>query len=170
MFMVPVSNPAIKRTIRPLYAQHQATTWAGFLDPNWDRSFDILPGCVMTRLSKEVFAPYTGQANAKPFGLSAFFMAPRLGVEEVTGTGQNLFTVWVGNDDAEFEILAPAFDTTADWTLPTNGSIKLLTGNSQAKLTPAGATVYNAIAELIDVVGTDKIVIRPFRPTPGTGA
>lgn len=166
MFRVPVSNPAIKRTIRPLYAQHQATTWAGFLDPNWNRAFDILPGSVMTRLTKEVFAPYTGQAGAKPFGLSCFFVAPVLGIDEVADTGQNLFSVWVGNDDAEFEILAPAFDATADWSLPTDGSIKLLTGNAQAKLTPASATAANAIAELVDVIGADKIVVRPFRPTP----
>lgn len=165
MFKVPVSNPAIKRTLRPLYAQHQATTWAGFLDPTWNRSFDILPGSVMTRLTKEVFAPYTGQANAKPFGLSAFFVAPVLGVDEVADTGQNLFTVWVGNADAEFEILAPAFDASGDWSLPTNGSVKLLTGNAQAKLTPTGATAANAIAELIDVIGTDKIVVRPVRPS-----
>lgn len=166
MFMVPASNPSIKRTLRPLYAQHQATTWAGFISPTWNKAFDILPGCVMTRLTGEVFAPYTGQAGAKPFGLSAFFYAPNMGVDEISGVGQNLFTVWVGNDDSEFEVLAPAFDVTADWTVPTDGSIKLLTGNAQAKLTPAGATAYNAIAELVSA-SAEKIVIRFYRPIPG---
>ena len=166
MFRVPLSNPAIKRTLRPLFAQHQATPWPGFLDPTFDKSFDILPGCVMTRLTGELFAPYTGQVGAKPFGLSAFFFAPRLGIDETEGLGQNLFTVWVGNDDSEFEVLAPAFDQTADWTVQTNGSIKLLTGNNKAQLTPAGATAANAIAELISVPSADKIVIRFVRPTP----
>lgn len=166
MFYVPTANPSIQRTIKPLYAQHQATPWAGFLSPAFDRSFDILPGCVMTRLTKEVFAPYTAATGQKPFGLSAHFVAPKLGIDEVANSGMNLITVWVGNDDSAFEILAPAFDDTADWSLPTNGSVKLLTGNTQAKLTPAGATAANAIAELIDVVGTNKIVIRFVRPTP----
>ena len=49
MFMVPISNPHLKRTIRPLYAHHQATTWAGFLDPDYDGSPEILPGTVMAR-------------------------------------------------------------------------------------------------------------------------
>lgn len=168
MFRVPLSNPALKRTLRPLYAQHQATTWAGFLDPAWNRAFDILPGTVMTRITKEVFAPYTGAAGQVPFGLSAFFVAPTLGVDEMTDTGSNLFTVWVGGPDSEFEILAPAFDVAADWTLPTNGSTKLLTGNNQGRLTPAGATAVNAIAELIDVPSTDKIIVRFRQPSPAT--
>jgi len=165
MFKVPLSNPSLKRTIRPLYAQHQATPQGAFLDPNWDRSIDIYPGSVMTRLTKEVFGLYTAAAGQKPYGLSAFFVAPTLGVDEVIDTGSNLFAVWVGNADAQFEILAPAFDATGDWSLPTNGSIKLLTGSATGLLTPTGATAANAIAELIDVPSTDKIVIRPVRPT-----
>lgn len=160
MFKPPLANPSLKRTIRPLYAQHQATPWAGFLDPTWNKAFDILPGIVMARSTKEIFTPYTGATNQKPFGLAALFVAPVLGIDEVSPTGTNLFTVWVGGQDSLFEILAPAFDNTADWTLPTNGSRKLLTGNSQGKLTPTGATATNSIAELIDVAGTDKITIR----------
>lgn len=166
MFMVPLSNPAIKRTLRPLYAQHQATSWSGYLDPTWNRAHDILPGCVMTRIAGEVFKPYTGQAGAKPFGLSAFFVAPVLGIDEVKDTGQNLYTVWVGGDDSEFEVLAPAFDATGDWSVPTDGSVKLLTGNAQSKLTPTGATPYNSIAELVSA-SAEKIVFRFYRPIPG---
>ena len=172
MFRVPLSNPAIKRTIRPLYAQHQATPWAGFLDPTWGsdpaNTFDIFPGTVMTRVTKEVFRPYTGAAGQVPFGLSCFFVAPRLGVDEVIDTGSNMFSVWVGGDDSLFEVLAPAFDAAGIPALATNGSVQLLTGNAQGKLTADGATADNAIAELIDVVSADKITVRLRRPA-GTG-
>lgn len=165
MFYAPINNPALKRTIRPIYAQHQATTYAGFLDPNWNRSFDIFPGTVMCRLTKEIFTPFTGTGNQKPFGLSAFFLSPNLGVDEVTATGTNLYTVWVGGEQAEFEILAPGFDQTANWTAAnvTDGGYQLLTATNQGLLTPTGANNGNAIAELIDVESTDKILIRMNR-------
>lgn len=181
MFYTPLSNPALKRTLRPVYAQHQATTYGGFLDPNWNKSFDIFPGTVMTRLTGEVFTPYTpgvttgglngGGANAKPFGLSALWMAPKTGVDEVTPTGSNVFTVWVGGEQAVFEILAPGFDTTAPWQAAnvTDGGYQLLTANAQGLLTPVGATEANAIAELIDVEDTGKILVRLNRFSFTTG-
>lgn len=165
MFRPPASNPALKRPLRPLYAQHQATTYGGFLDPNWNRSFDIVPGTVMCRLTKEIFTPYTGAGNQKPFGLSALFVAPQLGVDEVTATGTNLFTVWVLGEQAEIEVLAPGFDPTANWTSAnvTDGGVCLLTATNQGLLTPTGANNGNAIAELIDVESTDKILVRGNR-------
>lgn len=165
MFRPPMSNPALKRTIRPIYAQHQATTYGGFLQPTWNRSFDIYPGTVMQRVTKEMFAPFTG--TGKPFGLSALWLAPNLGVDECTATGTNLFTVWVGGEQAVFEILAPGFDATANWSgvNVTNGTYQLLTATAQGLLTPTGATNVNAIAELIDVESTDKILIRMNRYT-----
>lgn len=168
MFRPPASNPSLKRTLRPIYAQHQATTYGGFLDPTWNRSFDIFPGTVMCRITKEIFTPYTGAGNQKPFGLSALFVAPQLGVDEVTATGTNLFTVWVGAEQAEFEVLAPAFDSTANWTSAnvTDGSFKLLTATNQGLLTPTGATTANAVAELIDVISPEKILIRLNRYNP----
>lgn len=170
MFRPPISNPALKRTIRPIYAQHQATTYGGFLDPNWNRAFDILPGTVMSRLTKEIFTPFTGAAGQTPFGLAALFVAPQLGVDEVTATGTNLFTVWVGGPQAVFEILAPAFDASANWagSNVVNGGVALLkpqitAGANQGKLT-VGGTGANCIAELIDVPTTDKILIRMRYP------
>lgn len=180
MFRPTIANSAQKRTLRPLYAQHQATPYGGFLDPNWDRSFDILPGSVLSRLTAEVFTPFTTGSSgtsvssdpvlpsvyARPFGLSALFIAPQLGIDEVTATGTNLVTVWNGGPDAVFEVVAPAFDTEANWSglNPTNGSRQLLTANSVGLLTPTGATNYNAVAELIDVESTDVILVRlnPF--------
>lgn len=179
MFRPTVANPGQKRTLRPVYAQHQATSYGGFLDPNWARTFDILPGSVMSRLTAEVFTPFTTgsvshtttssaavlpSANAQPFGLSALFVAPTLGIDEVTATGTNLMTVWVGGEQAVFEVLAPAFDTAAYWAPPTDGGRVLLTANNVGLLTPTGATPYNAVAELLDVESTDVILIRlnPF--------
>lgn len=160
MFRPPLSNPAQKRTLRPLYANHQATPWGGFLDPDLNVDFDILPGTVMQRLYGEVFAPYTGAAGTVPFGLSALFVAPSLGVNEVSSSGTGLFTVWVGGDQAVFEVLAPAFDTTAAWPTKTGPSRYMLTANDKGRLTTAGVTSENAIAELIDIPSPDKIVIR----------
>ena len=167
MFTVPASNPHLKRTIRPLYAHHQATAWAGFLDPQRDPAVEILPGTVMARINVddqggEVFTPYTG--TGVPFGLSAFFVAPSLGVDEVTDSGSNTFTVWVGDGIALFEVLSPAFDA-EKVALSDDGSTTLLTGNAQGKLTTDGATPQNAIAELIEA-SASKITVRPFRPVP----
>lgn len=180
MFRPTIANPAQKRTLRPIYAQHQATPYGGFLDPSWDRSFDILPGSVLSRLTAEVFTPFTTgssgtsassapvlpSSNAKPFGLSALFIAPTLGIDEVTATGTNLVSVWNGSFDAVFEIVAPAFDIEANWSglNPTDGGRVLLTANNVGLLTPTGATNYNAVAELVDVESTDVILVRlnPF--------
>jgi hypothetical protein len=180
MFRPTVANPAQKRTLRPIYAQHQATTYGGFLDPSWGRTFDILPGTVMSRLTAEIFTPFTTgsagtsasatpvlpSANAKPFGLAALFVAPNLGIDEVTATGTNLFTVWNGGPDAVFEILSPAFDLNANWSglNPTDGGRTLLTANDVGLLTPTGANNSNAVAELVDVESTDVILVRlnPF--------
>jgi len=162
MFRVTQANPSQKRSIRPVYAQHQATAYAGFLDPDWDRSFDIVPGTVMCRKAGEIFTPFTGAGNQKPFGLSALFVAPSLGIDEVTATGANHFTTWVGGEQAVFEILAPGFDDTADWAAAnvTDGPFKLLTATNEGLLTPTGVNHANAIAELIDVISTDKILVR----------
>jgi hypothetical protein len=167
MFKPPITNVNLQRTIRPLYAHHQATPWAGFIDPDYmeNKTVDVYPGSVMYRVSGEVFAPVTDPTTQKPFGLAALFVAPGLGVDEVTPTNTNLFSVWVGGNDSLFEILAPAFDATADWTLATDGSRQLLTANAEGLLTPAGATAANAAAELIEVVGPNKIIVRLVTPT-----
>ena len=169
MFKPPITNVNLQRTIRPLYAHHQATPWAGFIDPEFleNPTVDVLPGTVMYRAKGEVFAPVTDPATQKPFGLAALFVAPKLGVDEVTPTNTNLFSVWVGGNDSLFEVLAPAFDETADWTLAEDGSRQLLTANAEGKLTPAGATADNAAAELIEVVGPNKIIVRLVTPNAG---
>lgn len=166
MFRTTLANVAQKRTIRPLYATTQATPWAGYLDPAWGRTVDIYPGMVMTKLANEVFTLAT-TTTAKGFGLSGLFVAPALGIDEVRSSGTNNFTVWTGARDAAFEILAPAFDTTADYTMPTDGTRKLLSHTTSAHpkgpglLTPSGGSnaASNPVAELISVVGTSKIIV-----------
>ena len=74
--------------------------------------------------------------------------------------------MWTGGVDAVFEVIAPAFDTGANWSglNPTDGSRVLLTANNKGLLTPTGATAGNAVAELIDVESADVILVRlnPF--------
>jgi len=162
MFKVPASNPSLKRTCRGLYTFTQATPWSGFLDSTWDKSFDIYPGTVMTRVGNgDVFRPYVGTAGTKPFGLSSLFVAPTMGVSEVTDESLNAFAVWVGGEQALFEVLAPAFDQEADWSLDDQvGAQTMLTANASGLLTPTGVTEYNAIAELIEVRSPSKIIVR----------
>ena len=173
MLRVPLSNPHLKRTIRPLYANHQATPWGGFLDPEYDPATDgeILPGTPLSRVYGEVFAP---SPRSRIFALSALFVAPSLGVNEMTASGTNLFTGWTGGPDAVFEILAPAFDpAVAESDVGAPGNPGPPDG-----VWLTGAKVDNAVVlsvgggpetgvELIDVVSPTKIVVR--LSLPGTG-
>lgn len=135
-----LTNITQKRTIRPLYAQHQATPYGGFLSPSWTKAVDIYPGMVMAKLAGEVFTlagtasgggilPTTGLI--RPFGLSALFCAPTLGVDETQyphDSSLNVFTVWQGGPDATFEILAPAFASSQTWseTASSDGTVIML--------------------------------------------
>lgn len=172
MLKVTLDNVHQKRTIRPLYANTQATPYGCFLDPERDASEgDILPGSVMTKLENEKVGLMT-DATQEPFGLSALFVAPSLGIDEVAGIGQNLFAVWVGDNQSVFEVLAPAFDDTATWTMPTDGSrvplYSTLAGHAAGagKLTPVAGTTDSAnnisekvVATLVSIVSTNKIIV-----------
>lgn len=180
MLRVTLDNVAQKRTIRPLYAQHQATPYGCFLNPERDRTHDILPGMVMTRISGEVVDLMgTGDNAAKHevFGLSALFIAPQLGIDETINTGMNNYAVWVGDEQSVFEILAPAFDTSATWTVPTDGSsVPLYVTNAThaegpGKLTPVTTNAHAKVAaHLIDVVGDNKIIVSLDKTAPASGA
>ena len=64
--------------------------------------------------------------------------------------------------DAEFEVLAPAFDTTATWEEDGDGTVTLVSahtsGENRGKLKPAAAG-ETAVARLIRVDGANKIVV-----------
>lgn len=172
MLRVTADNVHQKRTIRPLYAYTQATPQACILNPEWDFSQDILPGMAVTRINGQeahLFGAGPDAATHEVWGLAALFAAPSIGIDEVRPTGTDHFAVWVGGNDSQFEILAPAFDTSATWTVTSDGSKTplrvTLEGHPEGpgKLTTAaaaeGSVSAKVAAHLVDVVGTEKIIV-----------
>lgn len=152
----------IKRTIRPLYGWTQATPKSCFLDPAWDRSVNIWPGMAMMKTAGDNYSLLNG--TGVPAGLCALFIGGD-GIDEVLDAGVNALSVWVLGPDAEFEILAPAFDSALTWIDPGNGTELLVhastTGANRGKLVPAGATNASAqpVARLIKVNSASKITV-----------
>lgn len=165
MLRVPLNQSYIKRTIRPLYAFTQATPKAVFVDPAWDKSVDIYPGMALMKTTGDNVSLLNGTGH--PVGLSAFYMAPAFGIDEITEQGVNAAAVWVLAPDAEFEILAPAFDETSSWVEPVNGTAALVhafvDGAKRGKLCPVGATggtvSSRPVGRLVKVVSATKIVV-----------
>ena len=76
------------------------------------------------------------------------------------------FAVWILGPDAEFEILAPAFDATQTWTDPADGSGAALVGvstatSNQGMLVPysASTTISAPVARLLKVNSSTKLTI-----------
>lgn len=163
MLRTPLALSYLKRTLRPLYANTQATPQSMFLDPAWDRSVDIYPGMALMKTSGLNVTLLS--AAGIPWGLAAFFEAPVLGITEITNQGVNAVAVWALGPDSEFEVLAPAFDTAATWTDPGDGTVVLVSAyNATAKrgqLCPAGTSGANSvpIARLVAVNSATKITI-----------
>lgn len=175
------TNVTQKRTLRPLYAQSQATPYAGFLSPSWTKAVDIYPGMVMAKLAGEVFTlagtasgggvlPAAGATPSvslvRAFGLSALFVAPTLGVDETTASGLNVFTVWQGGPDATFEILAPAFATTQSWseTASSDGGIVMLGVTNASHADGPGKL---ALMDGVNVVETPVARLIQYKPSGG---
>lgn len=167
MLRTTLSKAYIKRTIRPLYGWTQATPKSCFLDPAWDRSVDIWPGMCMMKTQGENYTLLN--ATGVPAGLCGLYIGGD-GIDEVEEAGINVLAVWVLSDDAEFEILAPAFDTTAAWVDDANGTDTLVhastTGANRGKLVPAGAANASAapVARLIKVNSPTKITVGGLTP------
>ncbi len=130
-----LSNQFQKRTIRPIYAQTQATPYAAVLDPrlrNTDGSFRAplngdtaansglartaaaalhlggLPaGTVMAKGPGEAMVVHNGAAGVVPFGLLANFVGGQL--DDLKDN--NEIGVWRGPGSV-FELLFPAFNDT----------------------------------------------------------
>lgn len=170
MFRTPLNLAYLKRTIRPLYGWTQATPKSQFVDPAWASAVDIYPGMAMQKTLGDNVTLLN--ASGTPYGLSAFFMAPKLGIDEITEQGVNACAVWVLGPDAEFEILAPAFDTTATWTDPGTGTTALVyaytSGTYQGVLCPSsgsqGAVSSQPVARLLQVASASKIRIGGLQP------
>lgn len=194
MIRTYLSNDYVKRTIRPLYSWTQATPKSCFLDPAWTRAVPIWPGMGFVRTGGDLVtlagansvqmggktmtgAAHTGNAGsdvtaaAVPvYGLGALYVGGD-GIDELLYAGINAFAVWVLGPDAEFEILAPAFDATATWTDPADGSGADLIGVStatanQGMLVPwSSSTGISApVARLLKVCSSTKLVIGGLSP------
>lgn len=168
MLRTSLDKAYIKRTIRPLYGWTQSTPKSCYLDPAWDRSVKIWPGMVMTRTSGENYSLIGGSQD--PAGFSALYVGGD-DIDEVRESGINAFAVWVLDPDAEFEILAPAFDTALSWTDPGNGTDLLIhaqtTGATRGKLVPAGTSGASTkpVARLVKVNSATKITVAGLRGT-----
>lgn len=192
MIRTYLSNDYIKRTVRPLFSWTQATPKPCFLDPAWTRAIPIWPGMGFVRTGGDLVTlagassaqmggktmvgatngggGSTVTANAVPvYGLGALYVGGD-GIDELLYAGINAFAVWVMGPDAEFEILAPAFDATQNWAAadPANGSGSALVsvstaGSNQGMLIPAtggGANTATApFARLLKVNSSTKITI-----------
>lgn len=169
MLRTPLNKAYIKRTIRPLYGWTQATPAATWLDPDWDESVDIYPGMVMMSGSTQDTVTLI-DGTGDPLGLSALYVGGD-GINEPQDAGINAFAMWTLAPDAEFEILAPAFDDSlGTWVVPTDGTTLLIhaqtTGANRGKLVPAGTANASTlpIARLVKVNSTSKITIGGLRP------
>lgn len=170
MLRTRLATSYIKRTFRPLYGWTQQTPKSVFLDPNWARTVDIYPGMVMEKGAGEEVS-LIGAHNSTPYGFAALYVGGD-GVDEPLDAGINAFAVWVMGPDAEAEILAPAFLTTATWTDTAAGGEVLVhaivDGANQGKLAPAGTTgagtlSTSPVCRLIQVNSATKITVGGLR-------
>ena len=162
MLRVPLAKAHLKRTIRPLYGWTQSTPKSQFLDPAWTNAIPIFPGMAMMKTTGEAVTLL--DAIGTPYGLSAFYEGGE-GIYEISEQGVNACAVWVLAPDAEFEILAPAFDDALAWVEPANGTLMLVhahtAGATRGRLCPAGTAGASAlpVAKLIKVNSPTKITI-----------
>jgi hypothetical protein len=157
MIRTTLDKAYIKRTIRPLYGWTQTTPKSTLLDPAWDRSVNIWPGMVAMKTQGDNVTLINGVGV--PYGLFANYIGGD-GIDELLLSGINACAVWVMDPDAEFEVLAPAFDSTQTWTDPANGTFLLAhastTGSNRGKLVPAGASNASTkpVAKVLKVSAT----------------
>jgi len=175
MLVVHNQNLAwIKRSLRPKYANTQATPKSVFLDPAWS-GVDLYPGMAMVKQAGQQVT-LAAAASDRVYGLCNFLEAPVLGIREITDQGINATSVWVLGPDSEFEIDSPAFDASLTWTDPgATGQPTLITaytsaaGAKQGQLAPAGTanTLTNPFARLLEVKSPTTIVVGGLNGTQG---
>ena len=151
-----------KRTIRPLYAWHQATPYACFWDtsganPAVAAGLAVYPGMVASKTTGELMR--VSDATVVPFGLFNNFIQ---GTMDELGDGTEI-SVWRGGPDATFEILAgPSASETplanVTWTSlnATAGGVALY---SDANGRLSNAVDDPIVARLVEAVSNSKIVI-----------
>lgn len=163
MIRTTIDKVFIKRTIRPLYGPTQATPKGGvFVRAEGDPA--IFPGMAVAHFGGDQYGAITGDSDV-PAGLSALYVGGD-DIDEPRDSGIDAFAVWVLGPDAEFEILAPAFDTEASWTEPDGGEVLVFPADGDGAL-PAGTLVpaghaqagNEPVARLIGVESETKIVV-----------
>lgn len=178
MLRTTLQNAWAHRTLKPNYAYSQATPKSCFLDPAWDSSVPIYAGMAMAKtVGQAVTLVGNGTTGPKtPYGLAAFMEGvPGIESEISNQGGVNACAVWVMGPDAEFEIQAPAFDSTATWLDPGTGAPALvyayLTTAKRGQLCPASAGTPGTditdkpVARLLQVSSATKIVVGGLAPT-----
>ncbi|MFF7198165.1 hypothetical protein ACFZAM_31215 [Streptomyces sp. NPDC008079] len=166
MIRVRAANAHIKRTFRPAYGWTQATPKAVFLDPAWDRSVNIYPGMVLMKTTGENVTLINGVGV--PYGFAGDYVGGD-GFDPLLDVGFNGFSAWVLGPDAEFEVLAPAFDDSLTWAETGTGTEVLVyaqtTGANRGKLVVSGTSGASTapIARLIKVNSPSKITIGGLR-------
>lgn len=172
-----LANVNQKRTIASLY-MNAASPQAYVFDPGYSGG-DILPGMVAMMQDDGEVTLCTGAAGAIPLGFFAHFIAPTLGIDEVTTDPMRMVGVWVGGADAQYSILAPAFDTTKTWAVGHDGvDVFLVAGkgtHNMGMLCPAGVdaavnhevdTDAIPVAKLISRVSATEIIVQPVPYVP----
>ena len=163
MLRVPLAKAYLKRTLKLLYGFNQTTPKSQYLDPAWDRSVPIFPGMVAMATAGDKVTLINATVGADPIGLFGVYIGGD-GIDEPLESGVNAVPVWVMNNDAEFEVLAPAFDAALSWADPSDGTTLLVcaqtAGATRGKLVPLGtAGASRPVARLIRVDSANKIVI-----------
>lgn len=180
-----LSNALVKRPLRALYAQTQATPYAAVLDPslrNVDGSFrapladdtlpiarsaaaftlqgGLVPGTVMVKGAGEGMVVHNGVGTLQPFGLLANFVGGTL--DDIQD--ENMIGVWRGPDSV-WELLAPAFDDTglaAAYAAATPGAPVKLYAGVDGRLTatvPAAGASSIVVAHLVERTSASRIVV-----------
>jgi hypothetical protein len=183
MFRTNLATNYLKRTIRPLYGWTQATPKSGYLDPSWNRSVALYPGFVMTKTVGNNYVPL-GTANSSASKASqtpAGFLGQWVGgagIDELLESGVNALSIWTLGPDAEFEFLAPAFDsvTGGNWAAADvvgNDGVDTLiyayvdtTPGQLCLAAGTGGTVSSRpVARLVQVESTNSIIVAGLRGT-----
>jgi hypothetical protein len=171
MLRTTLANNFIRRTLRPLYAFEHATPRDMLLDPAWAKTVDIYPGMALmgaaTAASGVSDVVTLVDATGVVIGLAGQYVAPSFGIDELADAGVNSIAVWTVAPGSEFEILAPAFDSAATWTFPTNGTALLVHaytgagGSARGRLAPAGASniTTKPVARAVSRPATDRLII-----------
>lgn len=168
MFRTSLELNYVKRTFRPLYGWTQATPVSAFLDPTWNRSVPLYPGMVLTKTTGNNYTLIGSATAATSAQIPAGFLAQftgGYGIDELLEAGINAIAVWQLGPDAQFEVLAPAFDQTQTWTDPGDGSEALVyasvSGSNQGQLVPASSGTKSSVpvAKLIQIESPTSIII-----------